>query len=79
MATSYGAYYDLQLQLAAGHLGRDYLVLVHGMGSLRNLQARVSRRGDRSVAGGRGRPSQSHVVKISKTNRDLEDFLKSSF
>eukprot|EP00438_Fugacium_kawagutii_P020940 Skav211831 [mRNA] locus=scaffold305:638288:639061:- [translate_table: standard] len=28
VATSYGAYYDLQLQLAAGQLGRDYLVLV---------------------------------------------------
>lgn len=78
VATSYGAYYDLQLQLAAGHLGRDYLVLVHGSAALRNLQARVSRRGDRSVAGGRGRPSQSQVVKISKTNRHMEDQVFSS-
>lgn len=66
LATSYQAYYELQLQLAAGSLQRDYLVLVHGVASLRDLGARVQRRGERSVAGGRGRPSHSKVVEIAK-------------
>ena len=66
LSTSYRAYYELQLQLATGRLQRDYMVLAHGVASLRDLRARVQRRGERSVAGGRGRPSHTKVVEIVK-------------
>lgn len=70
LATSYAAYYDLQLQLAAGQLIRDYLVLVHGVASHRSLLARLQRQAERSIAGGQGKSSCTKVLKIAKDIRD---------
>lgn len=40
VATTYGAYYDLQLQLRSGMIGRDYVVLNHGWLKRRKVDAR---------------------------------------
>lgn len=41
VATSYRAYYDLQIQLVTGAMRRDYIVLSHGSSSRKRLDANV--------------------------------------
>ena len=41
MATTYQAYYDLQLQLVSGAMTRDYAVLCHGWSCPARIEANV--------------------------------------
>lgn len=41
VATSYKAYYDLQLQLVSGQMKRDYVVLCHGLSCPTRIEANV--------------------------------------
>merc|ERR1712032_368388 len=64
VAKTYEAYYDLQSQLCAGEIARDYIVLCHGFmpPDLCEVNARVSWRGlQPSAAGKQGKPSRTHV------------------
>ncbi|CAE8683719.1 unnamed protein product, partial [Polarella glacialis] len=69
-AKTYEAYYDLQVQLSAGEVTRDYVVLCHGWArpgieGLAEINARVSwRNSDLSASGGQGKPSRT-LLKIT--------------
>lgn len=66
MAKTYEAHCDLSVQLAAGHLERDYSVLAHGWAVDRKISAQLYwRRAPVTKAGGRGKPSLTQV-KVSK-------------
>eukprot|EP00931_Biecheleriopsis_adriatica_P075384 TRINITY_DN49255_c0_g1_i1.p1 TRINITY_DN49255_c0_g1~~TRINITY_DN49255_c0_g1_i1.p1 ORF type:complete len:207 (+),score=25.15 TRINITY_DN49255_c0_g1_i1:146-766(+) len=59
-AKTYEAFYDLQVQLCAGKMAREYTVLAHGWvpRSLREIMAHTNWRGEEAtIAGGRGKPS----------------------
>eukprot|EP00930_Biecheleria_cincta_P017219 TRINITY_DN13753_c0_g4_i1.p1 TRINITY_DN13753_c0_g4~~TRINITY_DN13753_c0_g4_i1.p1 ORF type:complete len:335 (+),score=26.31 TRINITY_DN13753_c0_g4_i1:133-1005(+) len=63
-AKSYHAYMRIHLQLAAGSMIRDYVILVHGWvaPSLRQLNVRVSwGADDRTTAAGQGKASTTHL------------------
>ncbi|CAJ1409104.1 unnamed protein product [Effrenium voratum] len=59
-AKSYEAFYDLQVQLHAGAIKRDYTALCHGWAKVREIRARTrSRDGRPTKSGGQGKPSCS--------------------
>ncbi|CAK9067479.1 unnamed protein product [Durusdinium trenchii] len=61
-AKSFRAFYDLQVQLRAGEIRRDYLVLCHGwMPSDRSVEANIDTRGDPTRTGRLGKPSRSFI------------------
>ena len=64
MSFTYEAHYDLQVQLHAGQIHRDYLALSHGMipASRVSVIASVVWHGDGpTFAGGRGRTARTHI------------------
>eukprot|EP00439_Symbiodinium_sp_Y106_P022587 s6817_g2.t2 len=64
VAKTYEAFYDLQTQLHAGEVGRDYTVLCHGWlpSSVREISASTWCEDDRpTLCGGRGKPSATQV------------------
>ncbi|CAE7938800.1 TRAP1, partial [Symbiodinium sp. KB8] len=64
VAKTYEAFYDLQTQLHAGEVGRDYTVLCHGWlpRSVREISASTWCEDDRpTLSGGRGKPSATQV------------------
>lgn len=65
VATTYGAYYDLQLQLRSGMIGRDYVVLNHGWLKRRKVDARLHWKGNSPTrSGGQGKPSRTRLSKL---------------
>ena len=79
VSTTYEAHYNLQVQLHAGEICRDYLVLSHGMipwRTDRTVDACVFWHGDSpTFAGGRGRTAMTHV----RTQRYAWDIAFRSF
>lgn len=61
MAQSFEAYYDLQVQLALGELGRQYRALAHGRASARLVDTRQVASKGCCRAGGRGKPSRTRL------------------
>ena len=64
VAKTYEAFYDLQVQLHAGEVTRDYTVLCHGWlpQSVSEIRARTWCEDDRpTLSGGRGKPSCTQV------------------
>ena len=64
VAKTYEAFYDLQVQLHAGGVRRDYTVLCHGWlpKSVTDISASTWCDDDRpTLCGGRGKPSYTHV------------------
>eukprot|EP00435_Cladocopium_sp_Y103_P069180 s205_g32.t2 len=65
VATTYGAYYDLQLQLRSGMIARDYVVLNHGWLKRRKVDARLHWKGNSPTrSGGQGKPSRTRLSKL---------------
>ncbi|CAE8619200.1 unnamed protein product [Polarella glacialis] len=63
-AKTYEAYYDLQVQLNAGEIARDYVILCHGWmrPSLKDINAKVYWRGlPPTIAGDKGKPSLTRL------------------
>ncbi|CAE8668980.1 unnamed protein product [Polarella glacialis] len=63
-AKTYEAYYDLKVQLNAGEISRDYVILCHGWirPSLKDIRASVSWRGlEPTSAGEQGKPSLTRL------------------
>ncbi|CAJ1438861.1 unnamed protein product, partial [Effrenium voratum] len=74
LATSYEAFYDLQLQLHVGDLARDYVLLCHGCLATRRLGAPLLARGGVTLAG-RGRRSVSCAKALGHGTDALGRFL----
>ncbi|CAE7561882.1 rluD, partial [Symbiodinium sp. CCMP2456] len=71
LATTYEAFYDLQLQLHTGELERDYALLCHGwLHGFRVLEASLHR----FAAGGRGRQSRSLAKALALSRRSFQAF-----
>ncbi|CAE8626802.1 unnamed protein product [Polarella glacialis] len=63
-AKTYEAYYDLKVQLNAGEIARDYVILCHGWvrPSLKDIKAKVYWRGLLpTIAGDQGKPSWTRL------------------
>ncbi|CAE8602521.1 unnamed protein product [Polarella glacialis] len=72
-AKTYEAYYDLSLQLNAGEISRDYVILCHGWirPSLKDIRASVSWRGlEPTSAGEQGKPSLTRLKVIAHAWRE---------
>ncbi|CAK9034719.1 unnamed protein product [Durusdinium trenchii] len=66
-ASSYQAFFDLQLQLHAGEIERDYLLLCHGLCQRHHFDASLAWRGNEPTrAAGQGKPSKSWVKPMAQ-------------
>ncbi|CAE8657803.1 unnamed protein product [Polarella glacialis] len=71
-AKTYEAYYDLQVQLNAGEISRDYVVLCHGWvpTQLQDIRARVYWRGLLPTSSGElGKPSRTQLKVLAHAAR----------
>ena len=66
LAQTFEAYYDLQLQLALGQLGRQYQALAHGLVLERLLDTRQVASKGCCRAGGRGKASSTRLEVIER-------------
>eukprot|EP00438_Fugacium_kawagutii_P003147 Skav218927 [mRNA] locus=scaffold678:20192:24466:+ [translate_table: standard] len=65
VATTYGAYYDLQFQLRSGMIARNYVTLNHGWFKRRKIDARLYWKGNSATrSGGQGKPSRTRLSKL---------------
>ena len=74
VAKTYEAFYDLQVQLHAGELGRNYTVLCHGWlpRSISEIEASTWCEEDRpTLCGGRGKPASTKVLQSNFRQSNL--------
>ncbi|CAE8647734.1 unnamed protein product, partial [Polarella glacialis] len=84
-AKTYEAYYDLQVQLSAGEIARDYVVLCHGWvpRTRSSIDARVFWRDEDSAetrltvktrAGGQGKPARTQLKVLAHATHEADSF-----
>ncbi|CAE8623966.1 unnamed protein product [Polarella glacialis] len=74
-AKTYEAYYDLQVQLSAGEIARDYVVLCHGWvpPTRSSIDART-RLKVKTRAGGQGKPARTQLKVLAHATHEADSF-----